>query len=736
MLTRRGLIEINVMLSHLKKAGFMTKHRFAPRRFAFHVSGSGGALVLCMAFGVMADGAVLSGALAQSAGSATDRDRIVVTGSAIESTSDATIQSIEVLTRDDIEDALAGSLGDTLAALPGVSSSFFGPAAGRPIIRGLGGDRVRVLVNGVGLIDASTASPDHAVTGELLEAERIEILRGASAIAYGGGAVGGVVNIIDGSIPTHPVEDGRVDGQLFLGATSVDDGTQIAARVRAGEGPFVFQIEAVRRQGDPYDIPGFAESARFRALEEAEEAAAGGDDHDHEEEEEAFGTAPNTGFEFNTLALGAGWVGERGYVGVTVRDYDATYGLPGGHHHHEEEGEDHDAEEEEGEGRIEMEQRRLDSRGEFLMSLGSFDKLVYSFGIADYQHTEIEPSGEIGTLFENDGWEARVSLRDVGDVWSRSIGVQARRTDFSAVGEEAFIAPVVTEDVGVFAAQRYDSGAWGAEGGARYEQRNLDSATGGDRTFDTFSLAGGLFVRPTEALFLAVSLSRTERAPTDAELFANGPHLATNQIEVGDPALDKETAWSLDLNGRVEGERASAEVSVFYVDYQDFIYLAPTGVIDPDDELEIFQYRQDGAMLTGVEFGADAQLAHLGGWDVVGNVALEYVRAETDSFGNLPRIPPFSATVGLTFERDGYGLHGEVVRASAQDDVAAFELPTDGHTLVNLSAHLEPFDDVDTRIILEVRNVTDEEGRVHASFLKDLLPLPGRNFRVAISSKF
>jgi len=701
----------------------MADHRFS----------SPTALACLAVISAIADGSVVSGAWAQ-AESAAEPDRIVVTGSAIESRSDATVQSVEVLTRDDIEESLAGSLGDTLAALPGVSSTFFGPAAGRPIIRGLGGDRVRVLVNGVGLIDASSASPDHAVTGELLEAERIEILRGASAIAYGGGAVGGVVNVIDGSIPTRPIEDGAVDGQIFLGATSVDSGTQMAMRLRTGAGPFVFQIEGVRRQGDSYDIPGFTESARLRALEEAE-ADPG------EEEDEVFGTAPNTSFEFNTLGLGAGWVGERGYVGVALREYEATYGLPGGHHH--EEGGDAE-EEEEGEGRIEMKQRRLDSRGEFQLALGSFDKVVYSLGLADYQHEEIEPSGEVGTLFENDGWEARVSLRDIGDLWSGSIGAQARRMDFSAVGEEAFIAPVVTQDWGVFAAERYDAGAWGAEGGVRYEQRNLDSSSGGERSFDTIAIAGGVFARPTEAVFLAASVSRTERAPTDAELFANGPHLATNQIEVGDPELGKETAWSIDLNGRVEGERAGVEVSVFYVDYQDFIYLAPTGVLDPDDALEIFQYRQDGATLSGAELALDAELTRLGDWDVVGDFTLEYVRAETDSFGDLPRIPPFSVTLGLTFERERLGLHGEVVRASPQNDVAAFELPTDGHTLVNLSAHLElddgllggSFAGVDTRLILEVRNATDEEGRVHASFLKDLLPLPGRNFRIAISSKF
>ena len=154
-----------------------------------------------------------------------DEDVIVVTSQPLGVAADEVAGAVEVVDRRHLEDNLAGSLADTIAHEPGVSTTYFGPAASRPVIRGLGSDRVRVLVNGVGLIDASTNSPDHAVASEALEAESVEILRGPAAIAYGGGAIGGVVNVIDGRIPEERAEDG-LDGRFYASMTSVDSPMQ------------------------------------------------------------------------------------------------------------------------------------------------------------------------------------------------------------------------------------------------------------------------------------------------------------------------------------------------------------------------------------------------------------------------------------------------------------------------------------------------------------------------------
>ncbi|MCG8443759.1 MAG: TonB-dependent receptor, partial [Caulobacterales bacterium] len=433
-------------------------------------------------------------------------------------------------------------------------------------------------------------------------------------------------------------------------------------------------------------------------------------------------------------------VGGWGHAGVAVRKFDADYGSPGGHEHGhgEEEGEEEEEEEEEGDIRLEMEQTRVDANGAVNLDLGFFRQLTFSAGYADYEHAEVEGSGEIGTLFTNEGWETRAALvnGDVSSGLSGSVGVQAFHTDFTAVGEEAFVPPVETTDFGVFAAQRYDLGGYGFEGGVRYENRDLDPTEGESRSFDAFSLAGGAFVRPFDGAFLGVNLARTERAPTDAELFSDGPHAATESVEIGDPNLDKETAWALEGAFHYDGGGWHVEAGVFYTVFSDFIFLAPTDEVDPEEDLPIFRYLQDDADLWGGELLVERDIAEFGPWTLVGDAALEYVRAETDSLGDVPRIPPFSAIVGGGLERDFVDLRAEVEVVSEQDRTASFELPTDGYTFVNLSATARPLPDPNVKLIIELLNATDEEGRLHTSQLKDVVPLPGRSVRFAVSARF
>ncbi|WP_291843299.1 TonB-dependent receptor plug domain-containing protein, partial [Maricaulis sp.] len=245
-----------------------------------------------------------------------DEDVIIVTSSVLGVGADEVAGAVEVVNRRHLEDNLSGSLADTIAHEPGVSTSYFGPAASRPVIRGLGADRVRVLVNGVGLIDASTNSPDHAVASEALEAESVEILRGPSAIAYGGGAIGGVINVIDGRIPEVRAEDG-LEGRFYGSVSSVDEGETAAARVRFNAGEFVINLEGLMRTAQPYDIPGYAESDIFRLFEEAEEEHHDDEDEDHDdhdedhdhEDEHPYGTVENSGLDFSSASAGVSWVG-------------------------------------------------------------------------------------------------------------------------------------------------------------------------------------------------------------------------------------------------------------------------------------------------------------------------------------------------------------------------------------------------------------------------------------------
>lgn len=687
-------------------------------------------------------------ALAQEAPANTPVDEIIVTSSPIQTTEFDSVQNIDVLSQDEILSEYEGSLGDTLSAEPGVTTSFFGPAAGRPIIRGLGNQRVRILTNGVGVVDASTASPDHAVTTEGLEAESIEILRGAGALAYGGNAIAGVVNVIDGTVPSEKPE-GALDGQIYGGYESVNDGWQGAGSLTGAAGPLVVTVQALHREGDDYEIPGFAESARLRALEEDEHAHEdeAGHEEDHaEHEEEISGVVPNSGYEFDSASIGASLVGDDGFIGVALKGFSSTYGLPGHDHAHEEEdhgheGGEHEHEEEEHAGEeegafIDMEQTRVDLRGEHTLDIPVFERIRGSAAYGDYEHTEFEAPGEPGTVFLNEGWEGRLELaqRQRGD-WTGAVGGQAAYSDFVSIGEESFIPRVETTDLGLFTVQRYDAGGWGGELGARAEHRELESEAL-TREFSPVSISGGLFARPSEPVFLSANIAFTQRAPSDAELFANGPHLATNQFEIGNPDLGIEEAVTYELLGRYRTDRFRLEGAVWAADYSSFIFLAPTG--EERDGLPVFRFLEDDANLYGFEAGGEAQLFSFGAADISAGAVAEWVSAENGAGENLPRIPPFSATLGLEADIPDYrlNLRAEAELAAEQDEVFPGELPTDAYQLFNLKAEWKPAADRDVTLIAQVKNLTDEEARVHASFLKDRLPLPGRSFRIALKAGF
>ncbi|MHA6289088.1 TonB-dependent receptor [Maricaulis sp. CAU 1757] len=679
-----------------------------------------------------------------------DIDVVTVTSSALQVDADEVAGAVEVVDRRHIEDNLSGSLADTIAHEPGVSTSFFGPASSRPVIRGLGSDRVRVVVNGVGLIDASTNSPDHAVASEALEAESVEILRGPAAIAYGGGAIGGVVNVIDGRIPSERANEGGerpLEGRAMVQGTTVDEGRTAAGRIRFNAGSLVFNIEALTRSAQPYDIPGYAESEAFRLREEAEE---GGHDDDHGEgDDHPFGMVENSQLDFDAASFGVSWVGESGFIGVAVKRSNALYGIPGGHAHGEEHedhghaGDDHagdeHAEDEHGEDsvRIDLEQTRYDLRGEWRDLGDHVERVKFSFGTGDYRHVELE-GAETGTIFNNEGWEGRLEVRhrdvELGNgIWEGAGGLQAFSRDFAAIGEEAFVPASQTRDWGAFLVERWDTGVWGVEGGLRVETREIDTASQG-RDFDTQSLSGSVFYRPVDGTFLALTASRSERAPTDVELFADGPHLATRSYERGAADLSVEAATSFELTLRTQLDAWDLEAAVFRADYDGFITQFATGT--EEDGLPVFVYRQEDANLTGFETRLTGPLGRWQGWDLSGEVVAEYVSGELDSGANLPRIPPLSATIGVTAETARQTLHVEAEWADVQDEIADYELKTGGYILVNARWSVEPFEDRGLRLLFEGRNLGDEEARLHTSFLKDQLPLPGRNFRAALILDF
>jgi len=659
--------------------------------------------------------ALAGAAAAQTPPQPADLGDIIVTGTPFGVTDRASLLAVEVLDEEDLAVAPASTLGDLVNGLPGVRSTNFAPGASRPVIRGLSGPRVQVLTNGLGMIDASSVSPDHQVAVDPAEARRIEIVRGPSTLVFGGSAIGGVVNIIDDRIPTERAEGG-LDGHLSAQASTVDDATSFGGRLKANAGPLVFTADAFTRSASDYDVPVFPESQRLLD-EEGEEA---GDER----------TVENTFVGLDQYGAGVSWIGSRGYVGASVKHVETTYGVPG--HEHEPDPLDPDAEEES--VSIGLEQTRYDLRGELTFDAGPFSAARLSGGWADYAHTEFE-GDEIGTRFFSDGYEGRFELiQRERSGWQGVVGAQLLDRTFDAVGDEAYVPRTDIAERGLYTVQRFDRGGLGFEGGLRLDNRSLESLAG-ERDFTNLSASAGAFFRPSAPLFLGLSLARNERAPSEVELFAEGAHVATGAFEVGDIDLESEVATSIEATVHYAAGALEFDLHAYHADYDGFIDLRPTGVDDPDSGLPIFTYVQTDANFRGFEAEASYRLWEAGDRSLSLTGVADWVRASTD-LGPAARIPPWSATAGLDWTSRLFDLGLEVRHVGEQDRTAEFERATDSYTLVSLKGAVRPFADRNVVLFAEAANLTDEEAREHASFQKDIAPLPGRNFRAGVTYRF
>ena len=687
---------------------------------------------------------------AQEGSENNEDNEIIVTGNPLSHPEHESIIPASVLTGEELATRGESSIGELLRREPGISSTFFGAGASRPVIRGQSSARISVLDAGIGSIDASSVSDDHAVAVEPATAERVEIVRGAATLYYGSSAAGGVVNVFDGRIPDSVPENG-VSGAIRGSVASVDESSEAAGGAdihlgKIGNADVVIHGAGWYRNTSNYEIPGFAESAILREIEEAEAAAMGpaDPDDDHDDEEEAFGILDNSDLESKGGSFGGSLIFDNGFIGVAGKLTRSNYGVPGGHHHEEDDDhddDDHDddddhEEEEEEEVRIDLKQDRIDLMGEYNGGFLFFDTAKFRFGYADYIHQEFE-GDEIGTTFANEGFEGRIELieKPHGNFRGAS-GFQFKKRDFSAIGDEAFTPPNVTKQFGVFTVREYEQGMWHVQVAGRFEHTDVESESIGlSRDFNTFSVSGGVGVEPHENLFLGVNLLRTERAPSAEELFSDGPHLATDAFEIGDPNLDTEVALGVDATVHADIGRLSVTVNGFYTDYDNFIALIPNGL--EMDDLPVFEFVARDAVFKGFEGIATADLFSFSGFDVSGRAQVDFVRATFNNAGDAPRIPPLRSIFGLEARSSHFDLRGEIEIAAKQENIAAFELPTDGYQLVNLSAVWRP-GGAGHGMSVQVRadNLTNEEARLHTSFLKDVAPLPGRNIKLVVRGEF
>jgi iron complex outermembrane receptor protein len=651
-----------------------------------------------------------------------------------------------VLTGTELVRDLRPQLGDTLARQPGVSATSFSPGASRPVLRGFQGERVRVLTDGIGSIDASSTSADHAVTIDPLTAERIEVLHGPAVLLFGSQAIGGAVNVLDRRIPRAvPDEAIHIDGIAAYGSAADERSIGAAADLPLGKGGLVFHLDGSYRKTDDLRTGGYILSPGLRA-EQLEIAAEEAEEGHPGEAQEALelagrrGRLPNSATEQKTLGAGLAYIGEGGNIGVSVSWFDSNYGVPSrpgaGHHHHE--GEDgEEEEEEEGHGdvpvTIGLEQIRGDLRGE--LNVGGFtDKIRVRLGAADYEHTEFEGE-EVGTLFKTDGVEGRLELvqSDCGG-WRGVTGAQFFNRNFEAIGPEAFLPPNKTNQFGVFTLQEFAIGDVGLEAAARYERTNVSTRTD-ERGFNAFSVALGASYSLSPDIKTGINLSRSERAPSAEELFSGGPHVATQAFEVGDPNLTKEKSWGGELYARAETRGFRFSGSLFVNKFDDYIFQSAVGTMQ--EALPVFQYFQHDATYYGFEAEASATLFQAGGFRFVSDLVGDYVRATVKGGRPVPRIPPLRLLGGIEAQSEKVDARIEGEWVADQERVAPLETPTKGFTLVNASIAWRPWGKSrSATLILAANNIFDVEARRHASFTKEFVPLAGRDIRVSARFSF
>lgn len=667
---------------------------------------------------------------------------------------------VSVLSGETLRRQQAATLGDTLEKLPGVQSNFHGNVASTPIIRGLSGPRVLITQNGLDVSDVSRVGPDHAVASEASTAKQIEVLRGPATLFFGSGAIGGVVNVVDQRVPTST----ETRGEFVLETQTVNDQKLGTFNVTTGVDNIAFYADGFYRDSNDYETP----------------VAPDIDDPD------GAHVVENSNEESNGFTLGTSYLFDQGYVGVAVERFEREYGVPGHSHG--------------GDTSVfaDLEQTKYQLLGEYNFTNDFLQSVHFRAGYTDYEHAEVE-GGLVGTTFSNETEELRVELLHKPMAgWRGGISLHYKGSDVFAQGEEAFTPPSEMEMFAVALMEERHFGDFLVQLGARAESVTLDASSvllpeldahehddehahdehegsefvrqfAVDQEFTPISLSAGVVYTINESYNVGVSLSRSERAPSASELLSFGPHIGTRTYEIGalfdlseegefvlsQTAIDLETANNIDLTFRKTQGDVGFVFNAFYNQVDNYYFQEETGLFaesghdhdhdeeghgeeehsedEHSDELPVYLFGSADAVLHGFEL----QVA----WQTTDNLKLDffadYVKARLKDGGALPRTSPMRVGSHVAYTLDNIRADLDITYFAKQDDISTFETETDGYTLVDASITYDiPLGDIDLSVYLSGENLTDEEARVHTSFLKDIAPRPGRNFAFGVRGYF
>jgi iron complex outermembrane receptor protein len=631
----------------------------------------------------------------------TASDPVVITANPLGRADPA--RPVAVLTGDALLLRRASTLGETLDGLAGVAGSGFGANASRPVIRGLDGDRIRLLDNGAGLVDASNLSFDHAVAIDPLVVERIEVLRGPAALLYGGNATGGVVNAIDNRIPRE-----RITG--LAGRAEL----RLAAVLEGGAGGLAWHVDLASRKADDPRTPRFTPVADGEPLEPATRVR-------------------NAASDSRAGAVGAAWVSGGGYLGLSLDRMDHDYGVTV-----------------EPDVTIRMLRERAALAGEWRALPGPLSSVSLKASRSRYAHEEIEGGGEVGTRFASSGDELRAELRHKPLAGLEGVfGVQTERLDFSALGEEAFVPGTLTKSSALFVLEEFTLGAATFSAGLRSERVTVSSD--GDapdaaeprfgaalsRSFSPASLSLGARFELGGGWQALGQVGRTQRAPAYYELYADGLHLATAAYEIGDTALGLESSRHVEFGLAFRRAGNKLAVNVFSTRFSRYIALRDTGNVvtlpaeapgEPD--IEVPEYRFEGvrARLVGAEIEASTTLP-LAGAPLVLSSTLDLVRGDDlDRKEPLPRLPPLRLRVGAAWTLGHTTVGADIRHAARQGRVPATDTATPSATVLDLWLRGRVAALPGLSWYAKLANATDELAYNAAAVatVRGLSPAPGR----------
>ena len=706
---------------------------------------------------------------------AQDVEEIVVTSALIDSTE--ITNPLYVINGDEIVNDATTSLGDAIDGYLGISMADYGAAVGQPIIRGMSGPRVKILKNGMVNRDVSGLGVDHLNDVDLNDVQQIEIVKGPSSLLYANGTIGGIINVVDDCIAAMNFEIPEV--KIGYETQSVNDGSSEFVNLKRNINGFNINFGYKNSEFGNYDIPNGA------ILHEEEHEDEHGDEHGDEHEED-LGYVNNSDFAVEATKFGISKVGDWGYVGLSVDSLKSVYGIPfHGDEHEDEHGDEHDDdhgdehadEEEHEEERIfsTTDSESFTIKGSYNVNGGLVKKIDYTYRDSDYTLTEAHAEEEgheehedeeeheehAPTNFINNATEYGAIFDMSNDVMTQKFSFNYVEENTSIFGEEAFMNPANNEvlTLGYFVGGDFDP--FHLDFGMRLDQidrsgtvtdedhGDIDSYNVNENT-NSFAISIGRDL--TDSLDINLGFSSVERMPSVIELFMNGPHLATGRFEVGDPTLSSETSNNIDISFNFDNGEYFGYASFYINDVDNYITL-----MDEDDDHEMHgdehhededehhededdhghgnlihaNYIQEDAEFDGyeIEFG---RTIDLGKGQLKLSFGRDVVNAKFSDGHNVPRINPSRNVYSLSYAQEDVVFKLDLKDVAKQKDFGEGESATDAYqmldTRVTKTFNLNGSSNL--KVTLFGKNLLDEVARNHSSFVKNEVPLPGRNYGI------